>query len=371
MKFTAKLQFIPASEIMKIIPSDVYQDIKSKDDHPLFQAYVVGHEGTVNANMVGLGQKVLTWFSSAVNKLWKNLQYGTKIFLGHNEDSSHAGRELIGEVVGKTLKTIKDRVSAIAVAYIYPEHRSLSLDVASIEADVRIDDTGDVHDIDVGEITGIALSNSLIDRPGFAGATLLSQIQAFANGDDNNKGGSNKMKTAKEIKEAIKEGGFEVDDLFDVKEIAKNKEVQDHFGEHGNYKRYERLQRKFDAKDKEWSAEKEKLETQIKETKTEAAKAKAADLFKEKAKERKLDDKQILYIERKRKKDEFKPEDPEQLEKEVDKFMDNVLDEYKEDANIFGGKSGDGGNGSGKEQTGGGEPGDETGDEGDASHIPD
>jgi len=40
-----------ASEIMNIIPPDLYDEIKAKDDHPLFQAYVVGHEGEARATL--------------------------------------------------------------------------------------------------------------------------------------------------------------------------------------------------------------------------------------------------------------------------------------------------------------------------------
>jgi len=180
MKFIATLQHIESSEIINIIPNDIYEEVKSRDPHPLFQAYVVGHEGEVRANEVGVGTNVWRWFSSAINKLWKKLQYGTKLFHGHNIDSSHEGRKSIGEVVGKTIKTIKDKVSAIAITYIYPEFRGLPLDIASIEADVNINPDHTVHDVDVGNITGIALGNSAIEKPGFAGATLLSQIQAMS-----------------------------------------------------------------------------------------------------------------------------------------------------------------------------------------------
>jgi len=179
MKFTAKLQQMASSEIMNIIPNDIYEEIKQRDPHPFFQAYVVGHEGEATGEVVGVGRRVLNWFSSAINKIWKKLNYGTKVFHGHNIDSSHKGRQSIGEVVGKAIKTIKDKVHAIAIMYIHPEFRDLPLNTASIEVDVDItDDT--VHDVDVGDITGIALGNSAVDKPGFAGATLLSQIQAMS-----------------------------------------------------------------------------------------------------------------------------------------------------------------------------------------------
>ena len=179
MKFTAKLQQMASSEIMNIIPKDIYDEIKQRDPHPLFQAYVVGHEGEATGEVVGVGTKILNWFSSAINKIWKKLSYGTKVFHGHNIDSSHEGRQSIGEVVGKAIKTIKDKVNAIAIMYIHPEFRDLPLNVASIEVDMDITDDS-VHDVNVGDITGIALGNSAIEKPGFEGATLLSQIQAMS-----------------------------------------------------------------------------------------------------------------------------------------------------------------------------------------------
>ena len=369
MKILAKLQHMAASEIMNIIPPDLYDEIKAKDDHPLFQAYVVGHEGEARATFVGIGQKVMTWFSSAINKLWKKLQYGTKIFHGHNLDSSHEGRESIGEVVGKTIRTVKNKVSAIAIAYIYPDYKKLPLDVASIEADIVVNPDinvqDDIHDVDVGEVTGIALSNSALETPGFAGATLLSQIQAFAKTDkiEDNKNKGDVRMTLKEIKAAIDEGRIQVDELYSMDEIGKNKTIQDHFQETGNIKRYERLEKKFEQDEKKWGIEKDKYEAKIKELGVEGAKVRANDLFGKKAKDRKLDDKQVKFITAKQ--PAFTPEDVESLDKEVDKFMDDTLDEYKLNAEIFGEKTE-----ADPDIKGGGEPGDEN-PPGDASHIPD
>jgi len=369
MKILAKLQHMPASEIMNIIPPDLYDEIKAKDDHPLFQAYVVGHEGEARATFVGIGQKVMTWFSSAINKLWKKLQYGTKIFHGHNLDSSHTGRESIGEVVGKTIKTVKSKVSAIAIAYIYPDYSKLPLDVASIEADIVVNPDinvqDDIHDVDVGEVTGIALSSSALETPGFAGATLLSQIQAFAKTDkiDDNKDKGDVRMTLKEIKVAIEEGGIQVDELYSMDEIGKNKTIQDHFQETGNIKRYERLAEKFEKEEKKWADKEAEFETKIKGLGIESAKVKSNDLFEKKMKERKLDDKQVKFV--KAKQPGFIPKVVDNLEKEVDEFMDDTLDEAKINAEIWGEKTDEN-----TENKGGGEPGDEN-TEGDASYIPD
>jgi len=178
MKFTAKLQQMASSEIMNIIPNDIYEEIKQRDPHPLFQAYVVGHEGEATGEEVGVGKRILNYFSSAINKMWEKLSYRTKVFHGHNMDSSHEGRQSIGEVVGKAIETIKNKANAIAITYIYPEFRDLPLNIASIEANVKIDPDNSV--VDIGDITGIALGNSAIDKPGFADAGLLSQIQAMS-----------------------------------------------------------------------------------------------------------------------------------------------------------------------------------------------
>jgi hypothetical protein len=54
--------------------------------------------------------------------------------------------------------------------------------VASIEAeiDLNVDGKGNIIANDVNNVSAIALGNSEIETPGFAGATLLGQLQAFA-----------------------------------------------------------------------------------------------------------------------------------------------------------------------------------------------
>jgi len=181
MRIRATLLHMAESEIIQIIPHDIYSEIKQSDPHPVFRAYVVGHEGEATATWPGVGKIIKNWFSSAINKIVEKLQYGTKIFHRHGETNDHEGRTPIGELVGKVIKTIKDKVNAVAITYIYPEYRSLPLDVASIETsvDINLDNSG-VYGVDVQEVTGIALGNSGVDQPGFPGATLLSELQAMA-----------------------------------------------------------------------------------------------------------------------------------------------------------------------------------------------
>ena len=83
--------------------------------------------------------------------------------------------------MGKVTKYVGDKLSTLAAIYIYPEHRKLPLDIASFEANVTyVPKTLDKAEaVDVEDISGIALSNSAIDSPAFAGATLMGVVQCF------------------------------------------------------------------------------------------------------------------------------------------------------------------------------------------------
>lgn len=181
MKILCRLQNMAASEILNIVPQNVYQEIKQRDPNPMFRAYVVGHEGESGGKWVGIGNVMIQWFNKTIQKLVDKLQFGTKIFHNHGPTNEHEGRVPIGELVGKTLKQVKDKLSAIAVAYIYPEFRHIPLDVASLEADINLsaETETSAFEADVQEVTGIALGNSAISKPGFANATLLAELQAF------------------------------------------------------------------------------------------------------------------------------------------------------------------------------------------------
>jgi len=342
MRILAKLQNMASSEILNIIPYDIYAEIKQRDPKPLFRAYVIGHEGDAKGKIVGAGSKILTWFSSAINKLFNKLQYGTKILLGHNVDNTLEGRNPIGELVGKTIKTIKDKINAIAITYIYPEFRNLPLDVASIEADITLNQDGSVHDVDVGDITGIALGNSAIDKPGFPGATLLSQLQAFADRDTTQFNEGGKMPTLQEIRDFVSKEGISPSDVFGREKLTDDPIVKGYVEEErkiastGEWVHRDRTDKAFDKARKEWEEKEKEYKKEIQTGKIEASKIKAGELFVSKIKERKLDDKQIKFIEKK--KASFIPIEPEKLDKEVDKFMDSTLEEYKETAEIFGQK---------------------------------
>jgi len=182
MRIQGKLYAMAESEIVAMVPAEKLAEIKERDSSPLLKAYVVGHEGEARGNLVGIGNVVKRWFRSAIEKLHDKIQSGLQLFHGHGPTNDNAGRAPIGEVVGKKLMDIEDRISSVVACWIYPDFRHLPLDIASIEADVdlRGDNTDQLYVADIGQISGIALGNSQIETPGFPGATLLGQIQAFA-----------------------------------------------------------------------------------------------------------------------------------------------------------------------------------------------
>ena len=182
MRFRATLLCMASSEIAGMIPKETIADIKKIDPAPIFKAYVIGHEGEARGYMVGVGNIVKRWYRAVVEKLHEKVQMGLELFHGHGETNAKDGRIPIGRVVGKALKTIGGRFSTVVACYIEPAYRRRNLDVASIEASVNmeVDDKGEVVVVDVEDVSAIALANSEVEQPGFPGATLLGQLQAFA-----------------------------------------------------------------------------------------------------------------------------------------------------------------------------------------------
>ncbi|MCK9598400.1 MAG: hypothetical protein WC583_02820 [Candidatus Omnitrophota bacterium] len=175
-----------ASEIAGMIPADAIAEIKKTDPHPIFKAFVIGHEGEAEGNVVGVGNVVKRWYRSVIERLHDKIavgiQNGLAVFHGHAATNENEGRVSIGRVVGKALKDIGGRLSTIVAVYLNPAHNRRNFDIASIEAsvDMEMDKDGGWEVKDVSDVTGLALGSSQLETPGFAGATLLGQLQAFA-----------------------------------------------------------------------------------------------------------------------------------------------------------------------------------------------
>lgn len=183
--------------------------------------------------------------------------------------------------------------------------------------------------------------------------------------------------TLGEMKDVIKEGNLSPSDLFGVEALTADPLVKGFVDSSlkelkgklkGEFEARKRVEGEHETTETETDKEKKALVEENKKLKIETAKIMSKDLFSTKSKERKLDDKQNQFIESKQA--DFVPEDPEQLDKEVDKFMDEKIEEYKKTAEIFGVKV-EVPEGEEKKETPGSPPGNETEAEGDASHIPD
>ena len=360
MKILARYQAMASSEILELIPTSEYQRIRATDAHPVFRAYVIGHEGESTGKVLGAGHVIARWFRTAVENLYERLRYGTKIFHDHGATNEHDGRTAIGEVVGKALRRIRDKLSAVAVAYIRPEFRNLPLDVASIEADIlfREDKESNVYDADVNEVSGIALGNSAVNTPGFANATLLSQVQAFAQEQGVPEAGrkyrlskprenrlsqfnsGEKSMTIEEVKEFLKSEGLRPSDVFGrdtlaedplikglLKDAAKEASVSE-------YAHRKRIEDDFTKKKTEWETEKTALTAKLTEKDAAISLTRVPSLFEKNVTDRKLTDQQKKFITARL--PDFKPLKVEDIEKEFGVFVDRQIDEFKRNAEIFG-----------------------------------
>ncbi|MBE3109332.1 MAG: hypothetical protein IMZ46_02290 [Acidobacteria bacterium] len=342
MRITARLRCMAQSEIADMIGPRKIAEIQRTDPHPVFKAFVVGHEGEAKGYLVGVGNIVKHWFQAAIIKLHEAIQMGIKIFHGHGDTNDQAGRMAIGEVVGKKLMRIGDRVSTVVACHILPEYRHLPLDIASIEAsiDLEEDRMHGLYVAGVGEVTAIALSNSAIETPGFAGATLLGQIQAFAKSKIKENRQMDKS-TAEEIKQMIREAGLHPSDLFMAGEITADPVLKEQMREKNASPEifYEMREMKRELAEsgkrlaeaqKENSKLTERLTSQdaaIKASQVEGAKARVLPLFEKAKAERKLEDRQSKFIAARLAR--FVPVKPEEVEKEFNAFLDAEIDEER------------------------------------------
>jgi len=352
-----QIQEMAADEILDHVSASAYKRIKAADPKASFRAYVIGHEGESTGKVVGMGRVIKKWAHSAVENINKKLAIGTKIFHMHGQTNEHDGRKPIGEVVGKTLSDIAGRLSSIAIAYIFPEFRDVPLDVASIEADINMPETVNPNaravDVDVEEITGIALGNSEIVKPGFAGAQLLASLQEFADNASHEKPPKEgeKPMTKEEIRQAIRDLKLNPSDLFGSKEMSDDPIVQEVIREkRRNEEGFEgRQSAKLEGQVKQLEQEKKDLQAKLDTYGKSLLKTRAAEAIKPAIEKRKLDEKQAAFVLKNAAK--FTPASEESLAGDLDKFLDTQLDELKAFHELYGikpGETGKAGVGAGK-----------------------
>lgn len=226
-RLKATIQAATQSEIEGMIDPIRLAQIKQVEEDPTFRVYSLGHEGKADLNMPGIGRKTVAWIQAAVQWVSDALIPGTKVFDAHDPNTnSHEGRIQIGEVVGKAVRHIGDRVNALAAIYIFPQFKSRPLDFASIEAEIVYDNDGtQVWPTAIQKVTGIALGNSKVASPGIPGATLLGAVQAYAvqafAGE-----GKDKIMNQSDVKAAVLELKLKPSDIFSVEEVVADKGVR-------------------------------------------------------------------------------------------------------------------------------------------------
>ena len=333
----AELQNLAKREILEMVPADTIARIKQTDSKPEFKVFCVGHEGIANAQELSFGAKVVKAYHYVKNMIFRigeRLQFGTPAFNGHGDTNDHSGREQIGELVGKAVKMVGDKLSALAVTYIYPQFRKLDLDIASIESEVEYIpkgvSSGDV--IDVHKITGIALGSSKVNTPAFPGASCLGVLQAFSK--DNRKT-EDKM-DKQEIIDAIREGKFTITDIFTSEEIVASEPAKK-----AKQTEYEHAKRVEEALGKErekvisLTKESEDKDAKIKELNGQVSQTQASSLFTKSAEDRKLTDTQKSFIQRRL--SGFKSDKSgDDLKLDFERYIDGELKEFGEVAKVMG-----------------------------------
>ena len=320
-------------ELEELVDAATLRNLKAREEHPEIRLYSIGHEGEANLTLPGIGVTTFAWIQAAIKQIADKLKTGIPVFDRHTSDTnSHEGRVQIGEVVGKALKKIGDRLNTLAAIYVYPQFKSRPLDFASIEAEIEFDHDG-VHawPRNIKDVSGIALGNSSIDSPGFPGATLLGAVQAYvqAFGDDF---GGNKMNQS-DVKAAVAELKLSPSDLFSIEDVVADKKVRTNLQEAAT-----RVGKERDTA-RERIAE---LENTVAETdkklKQHDVLSKSATIFDTVLAdpERKLGDKAKAFIKRNIKTFSTDAEDEAILKADVGKFVDAQVVEYGEQAKLFG-----------------------------------
>lgn len=361
IRISCSVQQMAQERINTLVAPDTLSRIKQSDPNPQINVYVIGHEGEAQPRRVGYGRIVLQYFRDAILQLGNKVSYGLKAFLGHNSDSSHEGREPIGEVVGKALENISGKLHSLAAVYIYPRWRDMKLDTASIEAEVEFEaevKPGSKSKVlNIREITGLALGDRRTSEPAFAGATLLGQIQSFFK--TQHKKGEDTAMDLEEIKAAIKEGKYKLSDVFSKEEIqesevflALKKEAHEHA------RRVEKKLGEERDKIEKLTEENEKMTGQLKELQTVASRSKASDLFNAAKTDRKLTEQQQKFIEKNLSSFSSQEKEDVKVKDDFNRFVDAQLKSFKEFADIYGVKVDDQNNKDSNQNKGGSGSGD-------------
>ena len=311
-------------------------EIKSRDPHPIIKVFSIAHPGEVNGHSPTFGNVSVQYFEESVRKIYGMINNGLKCFLGHGATNDHTGRTQIGEVVGKSLERIGDLLHDVVAIHVFPEHRDKVLDVASMEVNdvlVETDSSGKAFVKDVGSLMGIALGDGRIESPGFSGATLLAEMQAF----QKEQGEHTVDKAA--VMAWIKENSTKPSDLFDKGTLSEDRVVRTVIDEQlsEETKARERAESNLNKAKERHVQELEERDKKIGDLEKASMSSRVDPLLKELYAEMKLNETEQKFISKRQSSinlDEVK--DEEGLKKAVRSFVDGERAEFKSYSELFG-----------------------------------
>jgi hypothetical protein len=324
------IQHMAEDRILRLVGEDRMKEIRAADSKPLIKVFSIGHEGEAKGVMIGKGPISIQYFKDAIRAIYDNLRIGTKCFLGHAKTNSHTGRQVVGEVVGKALEEINGVLHDIVAVHIDKGYVDTKLDVASLEADVVYEHTPHgTRVVGVESLTGIALGDGDVDKPGFSGATLLGAMQAFE---------EKITMTKAEIAQAIKDGKYRPSDFFQLEDLRQDTVVRTAIDEALSEEKAEaaKIQDKLDKATARHAKELGELKESHQVLSQENLGLKATPIFRKIAGEQKLHDNQIKFLEKQLNTAQFKAENEEALTKAVNEFVTKGLDEFRELGTLFG-----------------------------------
>jgi hypothetical protein len=243
-----EIQAMNENDILGMIDSVTLAGIKRYNPHPFFRAFSLCHEGTSQPKILGeTKQQPISWGRKAIQSIKDIVLKGIKFFKGHNEDSSTNGRESFGEVIANKEIEIAGKLHHVIVGYFPDKEKVKDDDIISQEGLwTLVKQGGQIIADKVEEITGIAMSNSKIDKPAFENARQLAEIQCFekefiqASGEDadKNKTGGDPVKnkevvmTLNDVISYIKENKVNISQLnYTIEDVRKDRELGKIFDE--------------------------------------------------------------------------------------------------------------------------------------------
>jgi len=338
MEIIAFLQNMAKDELLRHITPLEYEKIKKEGG--ALEAYVVAHSGQSKSFIVGLGEKILNWYSDIIGKIKDKIKPGTPVFHLHNADNSTENRITIGKVVA-VMQNARNEV--VSIIHRFKDYLNINCNIASFEAPINFDSKGqeqagsiEVQSHNIGNITGIALANSETSKPAFAGAIKTAYLQCLRKEEN-----MPDLKLEDVIK-YVQENKIAPLKIFSNPEILEldfvKEEIAKHKGNENLFNENVRLK-----------AEKESLKTENETLKTDHEKAimerdgkltkfETEKVFTEQLKKRdKLDEKQLAFIEKRKEGIKIEPETD--IEKGVNAGLDTILEEYNELSKVFTGQN--------------------------------